>query len=130
MQEVSLFYSVKNSVDQLLIFILSSSEGRWLMVVIQMDDSYFILYGFNRSDMNATLMSEISLLVLEIRRKFPSAYLIIGEDFNEAPNYSEDRYPPRQCQNAINPVISGFCQSLDFIDAFRFLYPCSTSFKR
>ncbi len=110
---------------------LSSPEGRWLMVVIQMDESYFILvnvYGFNRSDMNATLMSEISLLVLEKQHKFPSAYLIIGGDFKEAPNYSEDRYPPRQCQNPFNPVISGFCQSLDLVDAFRFLYPCSTSF--
>ncbi len=68
-----------------VIELLCSPEGRWLMVVIQMDDSYFILvnvYGCNRSDMNATLMSEISLLVLEKRHKFPSAYLIIG-DFNE-----------------------------------------------
>lgn len=36
--------------------------------VIHMDESYFILvnvYGLNRFDMNATLMSEISLLILE-----------------------------------------------------------------
>lgn len=96
-----------------------------------MDESYFILvnvYGFNIYDMNATLMSEIDLLVLEKRHKFPSAYLIIG-DFNEASNYSEDQYLLRQkCKNHFNPVISGFCQSLDFIDAFRFLYPCSTTF--
>lgn len=55
----------------------SSSEGRWILVVIQFNDLYFILvnvYGFNNSGMNATLMSKISLLVLDKRRKFPSVY--------------------------------------------------------
>ena len=67
----------------------TSTEGRWLIVVLQTGNSLFILanvYGFNNSILNNALFQGLSTKILLLKNKFPSASFIIGGDFNEAPD--------------------------------------------
>lgn len=50
-----------------------------------------------------------------------STSLIVGSDFNEAPNLCTDRFPARGNQDNFNPVISDFCNKLSLLDALRIL---------
>lgn len=94
--------------------------------MIELNDFYFIIgnvYGFNNSAANSVLLQELSGKILQLKCKFPSAYLITGGDFNEAPNNSIDRFPSRTTGPIINPIINDFCVYLSLLDPFRLLYP-------
>lgn len=105
-----------------------STEGRWIVTVIEFDDILFLqgnVYGYNNSAANNVLLQELSYKISQLKSKFPSAFLITGGDFNEAPNNNIDRFPSRTAGHIINPVITDFCNNLSLLDPFRFLHPSS-----
>ncbi len=106
-----------------------SSDGRWILIVIQVGDSLIILanvYEFNRTTLNNALFQELSTKILILKRKFPSATLIIGGDSIEAPDLYVDRFPPNGRTSNLNLVIKDFCSRLSLLDMFRFVYPNSS----
>lgn len=106
-----------------------SSEGRWILTVIQIGVSFTILanvYGFNRTTQNITLLQELSNKILTLKNMFPSATFVVGGDFNEAPDLYVDRFPPRGRASNLNLAINDFCSSLSLLDAFRFIQPYSS----
>lgn len=67
----------------------SSAEGRWIIAVILLGDFFFILvnvYGFNNHTQNSLFFQDLSSKILDLKGKYPSAAVIVGGDFNEAPD--------------------------------------------
>ncbi len=79
-----------------------SQEGRWIIAIVQSGEAVFIfcnVYGFNNSNLNQILFQTLSNKLVTLKLKFPSAAVIVGGDFNEAPDLHLDRFPPEtQCQ--------------------------------
>lgn len=76
--------------------------GRWVLVVIKSGDNMCILvniYGFNTRNSNFRPLNILFDKILQERNTFPSASVVVGGDFNEAPNLCTDRYPARGNQN-------------------------------
>ena len=65
--------------------------------------------------------------ILQVRNKFPSASVVLGGDFNEAPDLCTDRYPARGNQDNFNPIICDFCSKLSLLVALRILRPHETN---
>lgn len=106
-----------------------SDTGRWIILVIKCDDRIFILvnvYGFNVRNSNITLLNLLAEQILQDMHKFPSASVIVGGDFNEAPNLGIDRFPARGNQDNLNPIIYNFCGKLSLLDALRIVHPQDT----
>lgn len=75
-----------------------SGEGRWIIIILNTDDTKFIIcnvYGHNNSSLNVCMFKKLSQILLDLKRKYTDAYLLIGGDFIEAPNDSIDRIPPK-----------------------------------
>jgi len=103
---------------------LSSGIGRWVISVVHLDSNFFIMiniYGFNSSANNKTLLDSIVIHINNLKLKYPSAFILFGGDFNEAPDLVADRFPPRHVSNSVNPLIANLCQCLNLIDAHRYL---------
>ncbi len=88
-----LFFKFKGDVLELV----NSTEWRWLIIVVKFDNSIFILgnvYGYNSSvqakNMSTAVTHSISVLV----KKYQGSFLLIGGDFNDAPDYFLNRFPP------------------------------------
>lgn len=100
-----------------------SGEGRWIIIILNTDDTKFIIcnvYGHNNSCLNACMFKKLSQLLLDLKRKYSDAYLLIGGDFNEAPNDSIDRIPPK---NSTSKIFDLLCDNLQVTDVWRFLHP-------
>ena len=107
-----------------------SSEGRWIIVLVQHKGSFFILanvYGSNRSSQNKIILQDLNNRISLLKRQYISAFVIVG-DFNEVPNPISDRYPSRGTGNMSNPVLGYFCKNLSLLDAYRHLNPSSLTF--
>lgn len=57
-----------------------------------------------------------------IHKKYVGANIIIGGDFNEAPDDNVDRCPPRN-NTAYSKHVTLLCDKLNVIEAWRFLHP-------
>lgn len=102
-----------------------SREGRWIIAIVQSGEAVFIfcnVYGFNNSNLNQILFQTLSNKLVTLKLKFPSAAVIVGGDFNEAPDLHLDRFPPRLNVNNLNLVISDLCSSLDLLDVYRHVH--------
>ena len=101
-----------------IIYTEVSETARWILC----GDNIFILvnvYGFNAMNSNTTLLNSLSNKILQEMNKCPSASVIVGGDFNEAPNLCTDRFPARGNEDHLNPVIYDFCSKLSLLDALR-----------
>lgn len=91
-----------------------------------MNNNFFIranLYGFNNSSNNKTLLNGIILNVNNLKFKYSSAFILIGGDFNQAPDFGADRFPSRSVYNSVNPLTGKLFRCLNLIDAHRYLNP-------
>lgn len=109
-----------------------SNSGRWIILVVKHENATFIvcnIYGFNSQASNKILFYEVISKLKELQCKYSDSYTILCGDFNECPDDSVDRFPPKlsqtsQCTN----LISSFCSSLSLTDAWRFFNPYSQDF--
>ncbi len=101
-----------------------SSEGMWLITVIQFGESIVTLtnvYGFNQFNLNTFLFSDLTSKLTALKVKYPSS-LIMGGDFNEAPDFCYDRFPPKYDNITSNKIINDLCSNLSLVDVSRFLH--------
>lgn len=80
-------------------------------MVIKSGDNIFILVnlnGFNARKSNITLFQFLSDKILPQKNTFPSASIIVGGDFNEAPYVYIDRYPAEGNPDNINTCYKRF----------------------
>lgn len=103
------FYLIIRNFGGSILHSIFSSEGRWIIVVVIMGDSLFILinvYGYNNHSQNRIVFEDLSYKILDLKDKYPSATVIVGGDFNEAPDLCLDRFPPKPESYRCNTIIS------------------------
>lgn len=108
-----------------------SDEGRWIILITKLDGCVFItcnVYSYNGVSLAKNLFTQLGYKIEKYKLKFPNSYLIIGGDFNDAPDDHMDRIPPRD-----NPPVRFKCTSytmdkLNVVDVWRFLNPNTKEF--
>lgn len=103
---------------------VTSSEGRWLILIVNVDNACFLLcniYGYNSHNSNKVFFSDLTSKIFELQNKYTNAQMILAGDFNETPDNLIDRFPPRISQGSkTNSIISSLCTQLSVVDAWRF----------
>ncbi len=79
------------------------------------------LYGHNNSKLNQILLKDVSSLISDLKRVYPTDYIVVGGDFNIALDETLDRHPPKSITSQPNPLVSHFCTSLKLIDVWIYL---------
>ncbi len=90
----------------------SDAHGHWLTTVVNCEGIFVILvnvYGYNSSGQNKILFSNISKAVARIKSKFHTNLMLIGGDFNLAPDDWLDRSPSSYTSHHFNNIIQNFC---------------------
>ncbi len=72
--------------------------------------------------------SDLTSKLTALKVKYPSSSLIMGGDFNEAPDSCYDRFPPRYGNITSNKIINDLCSNLSLVDVYRFLHDDISSF--
>lgn len=107
----------------------SDSKGHWLMVVIELNAVNYILlciYGFNQRTQNKDLFSSLSRLIEGWKVIFKTDKIVIGGDFNLAPDRWLDRLPSRWQCHCYEEIISEFTSQLNLTDYWRIKNPSVT----
>lgn len=66
-----------------------SNVGRWIILVLKIDNLQLIIcnvYGPNKAAQAKDLFSELSLTLDTLKAKYKDAAIILGGDFNDAPD--------------------------------------------
>lgn len=103
----------------------SSEDGRWIIIVCKLDNSLFILcnvYGHNTSTIAKGMFTNLSIKIKLLQDKFKDAFLIIGGDFNDAPDDLIDRIPIRTGHQRFK-ASTFLIQNFALVDVWRILYP-------
>lgn len=61
-------------------------------------------------------------------RQYPTALIIIGGDYNKAPDNALDRFPPKSSTHSINLNIALLCNELSLVDIWRLHFPTQQCF--
>ncbi len=75
---------------------IRSDNGRWIILTVKLDNSTLIIcnvYGFKVRAHNLEMFKEICDTITRLKKKYKDGYVIIGGDFNDAPDDSVDRFP-------------------------------------
>ena len=68
---------------------VTSSEGRWLILIVNVDNACFILcniYGYNSHISSRTLFADLDSKIFELQNKYTNVQTILAGDFNETPD--------------------------------------------
>ena len=109
----------------------SGSDGHWVMVATEIHNQKMILlcvYGYNIAALNRELMLEVERMIQEWKITHMTENVIIGGDFNIAPDSWMDRFPHRGKQPLYDEVLKNLCHSLKVIDIWRLSNPTSLSY--
>lgn len=104
----------------------NSDSGRWCIMLCKLDNIFFIIcnvYGHNGTTQARTMFTEVLSKIRELQSKNKEALLIIGGDYNDAPNDIIDRIPGRVSQSSHFKATQFMSQELSVIDAWRFYSP-------
>lgn len=77
---------------------VTSSEGRWLILVVNVDNACFLLCnicGYNSHISNRIFFSDLVSKIFELQEKYTNVQMILSGDFNETPDSLIDRFLPR-----------------------------------
>jgi len=105
---------------------LTSNEGRWIILVFKLDNSFFVVcnvYNHNNTAQAKIMFLQLCLKLEAFKNKYKDAHLIIGGDYNDAPDYLVDRMPVRVTPHSRFKSTAYICEQLAIIDVWRFLYP-------
>jgi len=100
----------------------SSLDGHWLFCVQKIENCYIVLgnvYGYNNLSQNKSLISEMSLILEELKTKYATDLIILGGDFNMVYDEWLDRSPTKYNANHYNSLLSNFCNNQGLIDPWR-----------
>lgn len=102
---------------------LADSNGRWVILVVDVDHSQFIIiniYACNNKKDNKLLFTTIENKINQLITTFPTAKIIWGGDFNTVMDGNLDRWPPR---NSSSDELENVCQRMSLVDIWRHKNP-------
>lgn len=114
-----------------VISVKTDSNGHWVAIVMDIESVFFILiniYGYNNVKQNQQLFADVSCLVCDFKKLFPTDNIVIGGDFNVTPDETLDRHPPKSSTPQLNSLITNFCNNLKLLDVWRHLNPNTKQF--
>lgn len=94
---------------------LSSDEGRWIILVFKLDNTFFIvcnLYNYNNNALAKTMCMQLCKILEALKLKYKEAQLILGGDYNDAPDDLLDRLPIRTVQHSRFKSTTFTCEQL------------------
>ncbi len=97
-------------------------NGHWLAAVLNIEGSFMILiniYGYNNTNQNERMLAEISDVITEYRNVYNTSLILLGGDFNMAPDDWLDRCPSKFNSNHYNTTLFDFCNTHSLIDVWR-----------
>lgn len=103
---------------------LSSDEGRWIILVFKLDNTFFIicnLYNHNNITQAKNMCTQSCQKLEVLKLKYKEAHLILGGDYNDAPDDLIDRVPVRTIQHSRFKSTAFICEQLSVIDVWRYL---------
>lgn len=103
-----------------------SDGGRWIILVLKVDNVKLIMcnvYGYNTVTQAEIMFKELCLKIKQLQSKYGETVLVFGGDFNDAPDDTIDRLPPRSRGNVRFKSTSFISDQLAVVDAWRFLNP-------
>ncbi len=105
---------------------IRSDNGRWIILTVKLDNSTLFIcnvYGFNVRAHNLEMFKEICDTITRLKKKYKDGYVIIGGDFNDAPDDSVDRFPPKHISSRISDLFNFITDKLQVSDIWRYLNP-------
>ncbi len=101
---------------------VGSDDGRWILTLIKLDNSFFILCNIYGYTSHPSLINNFSLKsLLKLKNyclDYRDSHMILGGDFNECMDDVLDRYLPSPCNVALrNYVILSLSSDLSLVDA-------------
>ncbi len=105
---------------------IRSDNGRWVILTVKLDNSTLIIcnvYGFNVRAHNLEMFKEICDTITRLKKKYKDGYVIIGGDFNDAPDDSVDHFPPKHISSRISDLFDFITDKLQVSDIWRYLNP-------
>jgi len=100
-------------------------SGHFLLMVVVINHFILIIvnvYGYNSVSENHAFFNTLDQKLSYALGKYPSAFLILGGDFNIALNNILDRLPPRKTVSP-NSNLVAFMDKFDLVDIWREMYP-------
>ncbi len=94
--------------------------------MVKLDNSLFLIcnvYGHNEVAQAKTLFNQIYSKLHSLQDKYKDALLILGGDFNDAPDDAKDRIPERVSHNSQFKATRYLSEKLSVTDAWRFFNP-------
>lgn len=103
---------------------LSSDESRWIILVFKLDNTFFIicnLYNHNNTTQAKNMCTQLCQKLEVLKLKYKEAHLILGGDYNDAPDDLIDGVPVRTIQHSRFKSTAFICEQLSVIDVWRHL---------
>ena len=77
------------------------------------------IYGFNNSNQNKLLLSEVTEMIIEYKQLYHTEFILIGGNLNLTPDEWQDRCPSKYSTNQWNPILFYFLNSNSLTDIWR-----------
>lgn len=110
---------------------VGDKDGHWLIAAIEICDQKIIvlsIYGYNNKVNNRSMLEKLGRLVNEWKAVHMTDKVVMGGDFNIAPNSWLDRLPPRGQQPENNEVLHNFCIETNTFDYWRLNNPTNLEY--
>uniref|UniRef100_A0A3P9JF49 Reverse transcriptase domain-containing protein n=1 Tax=Oryzias latipes TaxID=8090 RepID=A0A3P9JF49_ORYLA len=105
--------------------------GHWLILIFEFNGEMFILvcvYGYNERAKNKTLLSDLCKQILDLKHAHLTENVIVGGDFNLAPDLWLDRHPPRAQCHKFDDLVVEFMNVVNLVDYWRILNPVTRQY--
>lgn len=101
-----------------------SEEGRWIIAVIKLGNTTLItcnLYCYNNASLAEMMMTHLCSKIQHFQKKYLNSLVVIGGDYNDAPDETLDRIPTRTNVTSKFKSTGYTIDQLTVIDVWRFL---------
>lgn len=100
-------------------------SGHFLLIIIVVNQCIVIIvniYGYNSVADNCAFFNMLDQKLSVAIKKYPTAFIILGGDFNIVMNNMLDRYPPRKAASPSSYLLA-LIDKFDLVDIWREMYP-------
>uniref|UniRef100_A0A3B4WDT5 exodeoxyribonuclease III n=1 Tax=Seriola lalandi dorsalis TaxID=1841481 RepID=A0A3B4WDT5_SERLL len=109
----------------------SDTDGHWLILVVEIHDQRYIcvcVYGYNNRPKNRVMMESLGSFIKNWEIKYMTDKVVLGGDFNIAPDSWLDRIPHRGQQPEYDDILTNLCISTHTVDYWRITNPMSLKY--
>lgn len=97
-------------------------DGHWAACVLDIESNLIItinIYGHNNDQKNKQLLHHITTVIRKLQLNYPTEHIIVGGDFNIAPDEWMDRCPSKYSKVTWNPIMEDFMKVNKLNDVWR-----------